>query len=77
MHIQALRLEGSETVGDLQELLAYGGQMGKAFPEPEVGEIVRADLIAQEGRELLVLLEEPELHGCNAFWRYRTNPCFQ
>ncbi|MGH9962008.1 MAG: hypothetical protein ACREBC_33580, partial [Pyrinomonadaceae bacterium] len=61
MHIQALRLEGSETIGDLEELLAHGAQMDKAFPEPEVGEIVRADLIAQEGRELLVLLEEPVL----------------
>ncbi|MDQ3774650.1 MAG: hypothetical protein M3461_09905 [Pseudomonadota bacterium] len=61
MHIQALRLEGSEAVGDLQELLAHGGQMGKAFPEPEVREIVRADLIAQESRELLVLLDEPVL----------------
>jgi len=61
VHIQALRLEGSEAVGDLQELLAHGGQMGKTFPEPEVREIVRADLIAQEGREFLVLLEEPVL----------------
>ena len=58
MHIQALRLEGSETIGDRQELLAHGGQMVKAFLEPEVGQIVRADLIAQEGGELLVLLDE-------------------
>ena len=62
MHIQALRLEGSETIGDLEELLAHGAQMDKAFPEPEVGEIVRADLIAQEGREFPYCL---------------TNPCFQ
>jgi putative ABC transport system permease protein len=44
-----LGLLTSETIGDLHELLAHGGQMGKTFPEPEVGQIVRAELIAQEG----------------------------
>ena len=61
MDIQALRLEGGEAVGDREKLPAYRGQMVEAFPEPEVGEIIGADLIAQEGRELLVLLEEPVL----------------
>jgi hypothetical protein len=61
VHVQTLRLEGGKTVGDLEKLLAHGGQMIEAFPQTEVREVVGADLIAQEGRELLVLLDEPVL----------------
>ena len=32
--------------------------MLQAFLQPEVGEVVGAELVAQEGGELLVLLEE-------------------
>ena len=56
--VQALRLEGGEAVGDRQELLAHGGQVVQALLQPEIGQIVGADLIAQEGGELLVLLDE-------------------
>jgi hypothetical protein len=46
VNIQILRLEGGEAVGDRQELLAHGGQVVQAFLQPEVGQIVGADLIA-------------------------------
>ena len=58
VNVQALRLEGGEAVGDRQELLAHGGEMIQALLQPEIGQIVGADLIAQEGGELLVLLHE-------------------
>ena len=61
VHVQALCLEGGKALGDLEKLLAHGGQMREAFPQAEVGEVIGADLIAQEGRELLVLLDEPVL----------------
>ena len=50
MDIQALRLEGGEAVGDREKLPAHRGQMVEAFPEPEVGEIIGADLIASNRR---------------------------
>jgi hypothetical protein len=58
MDVQALRLEGGEAVGDRQELLAHGGQVFQALLQPEIRQIVGADLIAQEGGEVLVLLHE-------------------
>src|ERR1019366_659487 len=58
VNVQALRLEGGEAVGDRQEFLAHGGQMVQALLQPEIGQIVGADLIAQEDGELLVLLHE-------------------
>ena len=41
-----------------EKLLAHRSQMLQAFLQPEVGEVVGADLVAQEGGELLVLLDE-------------------
>ena len=58
MDVQALCLEGGEAVGDLEELLAHGGEVVEAFLQSEIGQIVEADLIAQEGEELFVLLDE-------------------
>ena len=52
MDVQALCLEGGEAVGDLEELLAHGGEVVEAFLQSEIGQIVGADLIAQEGEEL-------------------------
>ena len=56
--IQALCLERGETIGNRQELLAHGGHMLQSLLQSEIGQIVGADLIAQEGGELFVLLDE-------------------
>ena len=56
--VQALRLEGGEAIGDAEELLAHVGQVIEPLLQAEVGQIVGADLVAQEGGELLVLLDE-------------------
>ena len=58
MRVQASGLEGGEAPGDAEELLAHLAQMLESFPQAEVGQIVRADLVAQEGRELLVLFDK-------------------
>ena len=47
--VEALRLEGGEAVGDRQEFLAYGGHVLQTLLQSEIGQIVGADLIAQEG----------------------------
>jgi hypothetical protein len=43
------RLESGKALGDREKLLAHGGQMLKAFPQAEAGEVIGADLITQEG----------------------------
>src|SRR5258705_1140336 len=58
VNVQALRLESDEAVSDRQEFFAHGGQVVQALPQSEVGQIIGADLISQEGGELLVLLHE-------------------
>ena len=58
MNVEALGLEAGETVRDLKELPPHRLQVAQAFLQPKVGEIVRADFIAQERGELLVLLDE-------------------
>ena len=58
MDVQALCLKAGKAVRDLEEFLPYLPEVAQAFLQPEVGEIVRANLIAQEGGELLVLFEE-------------------
>src|SRR6202795_1368796 len=58
MRVQASGLEGSEALGDAEELLAHVAQVFEPLPQAEVRKIVRADLVAQEGGELLVLLDE-------------------
>src|ERR1017187_7100817 len=47
-----------EAVGYLEELFAYRLQMAEAFLKAEVREVVRANFIAQERGELLVLFDE-------------------
>jgi len=56
VHVEALGLEGGETIRDGEELLAHRGQMLQTLLEAEIAQVVGADLIAQEGGELLVLL---------------------
>src|SRR5258705_10595282 len=56
--IEPLRLEAGKAIGDGLETLADGIEMVQSLFEPEVGEVVRDQLVAQEGGELFVLLEE-------------------
>src|SRR5579864_7896868 len=58
MRVQASGLEGGETLGDAKELLAHLAQMVEPLPQAEVRQIVRADLVAQESRKLLVLFDK-------------------
>jgi hypothetical protein len=56
MNVEPLGLESGEAAGDGLESLANRIEMVQAFAQPEVGEIVGAQFVAQERRELLVLL---------------------
>jgi len=56
--VEALGLETSEAVRHLNELLPHGVQMIQAFLQPKVGEVVRANLVAQKRGKLLILLDE-------------------
>src|ERR1700722_2564528 len=47
-----------KAIGDGLETLADGIEMVQSLFEPEVGEVVRDQLVAQEGGELFVLLEK-------------------
>src|SRR5215471_9810339 len=58
MNVEPLRLEAGEAVGDGLEGLAHRIEMVEALAQAEVGEVVGTQFVAQEGRELLVLLEE-------------------
>lgn len=58
MRVQASSLERGEAIGDFEELRAHVGQVFKPFSQAEVGQVVRAEFVAQEDGELLVLLEE-------------------
>ena len=58
VNVEPLGLEGRETAGDGLHFLPHGFEIVQALPEPEVLEVVGAELVAQEGRELLVLLEK-------------------
>ena len=58
VNVEPLGLKGSEAVGNGQERLAHRRQVIQPLLESEVGEVVGADLVAQEGGELLVLLDE-------------------
>ena len=57
MDVEALRLKGGEVVGDDLKLLAHGVEVIQPFAETKVAQIVRAQLVAQEAGELLVLSE--------------------
>src|SRR5262249_25613946 len=61
MDVEPFGLIAAEAVGDRLEGGSDGIEIIEAFPEAEVGEVVGAELVAQEGRELLVLLQEGTL----------------
>src|SRR5438477_935907 len=63
MDVEPLRLEAGEAAGDGLEALADGIEMVQSLLEAEVGEVVGDQLVAQEGGELFVLLEEGVLEG--------------
>ena len=56
MDVEALRLKARKTVGDDLELLADGVEMIESLVQPEVAQIVGANLIAEEAGELFILL---------------------
>src|SRR5215813_3569445 len=58
MDIEPLCLEGSEAPGDGLEALAHRLEVVQSFLEAEIGEIIGDQLVAQEGEELFVLLQE-------------------
>ena len=59
--VEPLRLETGEAIGDGLERLADCIEMVQPFLETEVGKVVGAEFVAQERRELLILLEEGTL----------------
>ena len=59
--VEPLRLETGEAIGDGLERLADCIEMVQPFLETEVGKVVGAEFVAQERRELLILLEEGSL----------------
>jgi len=56
--VEPLRLESGETVGDGLERLTDRIEMVQPFLETEVGEVVGAEFVAEESRELFILLKE-------------------
>jgi len=58
MDVEPLRLTAGETVRDDLKLLSYRLQMVQTLLQAKVAQIVGAQFIAQERRELLVLFEE-------------------
>src|SRR5271166_892815 len=61
MHVEPLGLEAGEAIGDRLEGGPHGVEMVEPLKQAEVGEIVGDQLVAQEGREFLVLLQEGAL----------------
>jgi hypothetical protein len=59
--VEPLRLVSGETVGDGLERLTDRIEMVQPFLEAEVGEVVGAEFVAEESRELFILLEEGAL----------------
>ena len=58
MNVKPLGLVRGETAGDGLELLPDRLEIAQALLETEVPEVVGAELITQEGCELLILLQE-------------------
>src|SRR5208337_727237 len=61
MHVEPLGLQAGEAIGDRLEGGPHGIEMVEPLAQAEVGEIVGDQLVAQEGREFLVLLQEGAL----------------
>src|SRR5260370_12778671 len=59
--VEPLCLEAGKTVGDGLERLTDRIEMVQPFLETEIGEVVGAEFVAQESRELFILLEEGAL----------------
>jgi len=55
MDVEPLRLEAGEAVGDRLEPLPHRVQVIKPFPQAEVGEVVRTQLIANVRRRSMKL----------------------
>jgi hypothetical protein len=58
MHVQRFGLKGSEAVADCLKALPHIMEMLRPFFKAEIAQVVRAELVAQESGELLVLFEE-------------------
>jgi len=58
MHVEPFGLKGGVVVRDCLKTLPHGVEMFQAFFEAKIGHVVRAELVAQESGELLVLFEE-------------------
>ena len=58
MNIEPLCLESSKAASDGLEALADRVEMVQSLLEAEIGEVVGDQLVAEEGRELFVLLQE-------------------
>src|SRR5215813_8923611 len=58
MNIEPLCLEGSKAAGDGLEALADCVEMVQSLLEAEIGKVVGDQLVAEEGGELFVLLQE-------------------
>src|ERR1700730_14938373 len=58
MDIEPLRVEAGKAIGDGLETLPIILEMVQSLFEPEVGEVVGDQLVAQEGGELFVRFEE-------------------
>src|SRR4029077_7288761 len=59
--VEPLRLEAGKAIGDRLERRANSVEMVEPLAQAEVAEVVGDDLVAQEGREFFVLLEEAAL----------------
>src|SRR4029077_8469887 len=58
MDVERRRVETSDAGGDGLEALADGVEVVQSLLETEIGEVVGHQLVAQESRELFVLLQE-------------------
>ena len=56
--VKALGLQTSEAVRHFKKLLPHSLQVIQAFLQPKVGEVVRANLVAQKRGKLLILFDE-------------------
>src|SRR5262249_35949135 len=58
MDVEPLCLKGSEAPGDGLEALTHRVEVVQSLLEAEIGEVIGNQLVAQEGVELFVLLQE-------------------
>src|SRR5208337_902825 len=58
MNVEALGLEAGEAISDDVEPFADGVEVIESFLQSEVVQVVGAELVAEETREFLILLQE-------------------